>query len=588
MQIKTLIKNNVYFDSMVLMRLSSLILEQPGVQKAQVMMGTDVNRRTIKDQELLTPEVLAATPNDLFIVVAAEDPESAGASIAHALDYLDNRQESKSSSVQAYKSLDGAISSRPEANLVAISLPGKYATAEAKRALNAGKHVFLFSDNVPIEEEIELKQLAHRQKRIVMGPDCGTAILGGAALGFANAVRRGPIGVVGASGTGIQEVTTLIHRLGSGISHAIGTGGRDVKEAVGGDTLVAGLQWLQADPATEVILMISKPPEKAVSRKVLQLLRENNKPVVVNLLGSTDRDLASNLTYYAETMEEAARLAVRLSGVSGVPLYDENILIQEALAERAKLAPSQKYYRGLFSGGTFANEAALLLSTALDDVYGNISMPNILPLNDPFASTRHSIVDMGEDVFTVGKPHPILAPELRRARLLTEAADPQTAVIFLDIVLGYGSHPDPAADFAGYIDEAQQLARSQGRHVPVVVYLAGVEEDPQQYSKQISTLQKTGALIAPTNAAATRIARTILTGEPALAPVVEDHPRASVPSRGSAELPFELPHKANVINIGLQVFGDSLQSQGIETTFVDFSPPAGGNEDLAEILESLL
>lgn len=588
MHIQTLIKNNVYFDSMVLMQLTSRILKQPGVQKAHVMMGTEENRRTIRDKELITDEVLKATPNDLFIIVAADDENCAKIAINSALDNLENTHENTGDLKLSYKSLVGAIQNHPEANLVSVSLPGKYAFSEARNALEAGLHVFLFSDNVPIEEEITLKKLAYEKKQIVMGPDCGTAILGGAALGFANAVRRGSIGVVGASGTGIQEVTTLIHRMGAGISHAIGTGGRDVKDFVGGGTLIAGLEWLAADPSTKVILMVSKPPDASVRDRVLDIIQTVNKPVVINLLGSSETEYRTGKVYVAETMEEAAFMAVMVDSHQQKDLYKEADLLQLAIGEHNRLDKGQKYYRGLFSGGTFANEAALILAKDFYPVHGNVSMPNIQPLEDPFNSIGHSCVDMGDDVFTVGKPHPILAPELRRERMLAEAANPETGMIFLDIVLGFGCHPDPAFEFAEFIKEAKALATEQGRYLPILAYVAGVEEDPQVYSRQVEILKASGAVVAPTNAAAARMAYTILTGNILPAPIYSPLSMDGDFKNSDRELPFELPEKANVINLGLKAFGESLESQNIPVTYVDFSPPAGGNSELMNLLNDLL
>lgn len=593
MVIETLIKPNVYFDSLVLMHLSSSLLKQPGVSKAVVMMGTDENRATVKDKELLTEAVLKATPNDLFIVIAAESESAARAAIARAVDYLENKRSEDGREALCYKTLDAAIQNTPGANLVSISLPGKYAGAEARRALEAGLHVFLFSDNVPLQEELNLKQLAMSKKRLLMGPDCGTAILGGAALGFANAVRKGPIGVVGASGTGIQEVTTLIHRLGAGISHAIGTGTRDVSPDVNGATLVAGLEWMACDPQTSVILIVSKPPSPSAKEKVLEIVRRVDKPVVVNLLGSGAKDYQTENTYLAETMEDAALISVWLAR-GGAPeslrstLYQEDELKRLAAAEHSRLKPSQVYYRGLFSGGTFANEAAMLLKNSLDEVYGNISLPGILPLADAFASFKHTCVDMGDDIFTVGKPHPILAPALRRERILAEAADPSTAVIYLDVVLGFGGHPDPATEFAEFISEAKALAAKDGRHLPVIAYVAGVDEDPQNFTAQVETLRQSGALVAPTNAAATRLALGILSGHYPEAGSLALHPFNRPASSLETEPPFDLPERANVINIGLSAFAESLEQQQVPVTHVDFHPPAGGNEAMAKLLADML
>ena len=592
MFIETLIKPNVYFDSLVLMHLSSSLTKQPGVSKAVVMMGTDENRATL-DKELFTETVLKATPNDLLIVIAAESESAAKAAIAKAVDYLENKRSQDGSEALCYKTLSAAIENTPSANLVSISLPGKYAGVEARRALEAGLHVFLFSDNVPLQEEFTLKQLAMSKNRLLMGPDCGTAILGGAALGFANAVRKGTIGIVGASGTGIQEVTTLIHRLGAGISHAIGTGTRDVSPDINGITLVAGLEWLASDPHTSVIVIVSKPPSLSAKEKVLEIVRQVDKPVVINLLGCNAEDYQTDNTYLAETMEDAALIAVWLTSGDAQEslrskLYQEDELKHLATVEHSQLKSSQVYYRGLFSGGTFANEAAMLLKKSLVEVYGNISLPGILPLENPFASFRHTCVDMGDDLFTVGKPHPILAPSLRRERILAEATDPSTAVIYLDVVLGFGCHPNPAAEFAEFIREAKALAAKDGRHLPVIAYVVGVDEDPQNFTIQAEVLRQSGALVPPTNATATRLALGILSGHWPEATPLTLHAFNRPANSLKKSPPFDLPEHVNVINVGLSAFAESLRQQQVPVTHVDFHPPAGGNEAMAKLLAEML
>ncbi len=593
MPLRSTVVPNVYYDSLVLMQLGSKLLKQPGVSQAVVMMGTDENRASIKDEALLTESARQATPNDLFIVVEAESQAQAQAALEFAQEQLDKGLSAGPQTAFTYKTLVGAIRNTPQANLVAVSLPGQYAAAEARRALEAGLNVFIFSDNVPVEQEIELKRLASGRRVLVMGPDCGTAIIDGAALGFANGVRRGDIGLVGAAGTGLQEVSSLIHRLGFGISQAIGTGTHDIEAKVGGYTLLGGLKWLAQDPATKVIGVISKPPSEVVMQEVERLAALSGKPVVINMLGSRSSGLHGRNMRYAATLEEAAILAVALGqrrqpGQVRTELYEEQQLVELARAEHSRLAPEQRYFRGLFSGGTLANESAVLLGKSFRRVYGNISLPGVLPLDDPFTSVEHSCVDMGEDAFTVGKPHPMLAPDLRRERLLAEAADPATGVILLDVVLGYGVHPDPAGQFAGYIEEAKWVAAEQGRHLPVVVHVCGVDEDPQVRREQVEKLRQSGALVAPTNAAATRLAMALLSGEwPQGGPIAAG--LGQIREMGARlELPFDLPTPVNVINIGLAAFADSLAGQDVPVTHVEFQPPAGGDESMAQLLADML
>lgn len=588
MNIQTLVKPNVYYDSLVLMHLNNQLLKMPGVHKAIVMMATKQNLATIKNQGLITEEMNQPHPNHLIIVVAADGQEESQAAITKALSYLENKLTQEAHITFKYKTLDAAIRNMPGVNMVSISLPGNYAGVEARRALEAGLHVFLFSDNVPLQEEIDLKKLALEKKRICMGPDCGTAIIGGAYLGFANAVRKGSIGVVGASGTGIQEATTLVHRLGSGISHAIGTGGRDVSIYVKGVTFLTGLEFLARDPSTKVILIVSKPPSSAVKEKVMELVKKIGKPVVVNMIGSTTTEYETGNTFMAETIEDAALMAVTLDRGQTPLLYHEEELKALAASENARLMPSQIYFRGLFSGGSFANETAMLLQSSLKEVYGNISLPGVLPLKDPLISIRHTCLDMGDDIFTVGKPHPILAPSLRYQRMLTEAADPSTGVLYLDVVLGFGCHPDPATEFAEYIQEAKEIAKKGGRHLPVIICVIGVEEDPQVYSKQIKILRDAGALVAPTNAAATNFAIGILTRCYPERKTIKVHSLSTSDGLELQDLSFGLPEQANVINLGLEIFAKSLRAQKVPVIHVNFQPPAGGNESIAKILDDLL
>lgn len=596
MPVHSTVKSNVYFDSLVLMRLTNRLEKRPGVRQAVVMMGTEENKGSIRDQSLLTAEAREATPDDLFIVVEAETDAEARDAIEHVLDSLRDRDIGDRVEGQTYATLEAAIRQAPEANLVSISVPGKYASAEAEQALEAGLHVFLFSDNVPIEEEVKLKRKAGSEGLLMMGPDCGTAILGGAALGFANAVRRGPIGIVGASGTGLQEVSTLIHRLGSGITQAIGTGTHDVGAEVGGHTLIEGIKWFAQDPDTEVILVVSKPSSPSVSERIQEVVAETGKPVVMSVLGADLDKAGDRNALNAPTMEDAALMSVALGfgkqlDTTQRALYNLDELRQVAQRQRSRLKPEQVYYRGLFCGGTYANESALILMEALEEtVHGNISLSGVRQLEDPWKSAGHTCVDMGEDVFTVGKPHPILAPSLRRDRLMEEASDPNTGVVFLDVILGYGTHADPAGELATYIEEAKAHASEQGRHLPVIVNVCGVDEDPQDRSRQVDALRESGAIVAPTNAAATRLAAAILTGEFAqsTAPAI-DLESSSEPAASWAS-PFALPGKreVHIVNDGLTAFAESYREQEIPVTEVDFRPPAGGDEELADLLSEML
>jgi len=390
-----------------------------------------------------------------------------------------------------------ALAQAPQANLALISVPGEYAAAEALKALRLGLNVMLFSDNVSLADEISLKKYGRERKLLVMGPDCGTAIVDGIPLGFANAVRRGAIGVIGASGTGTQQVTSLVHRRGSGISQAIGTGGRDLHREVGGSTMLQALERLARDRDTRVIVLVSKPPAPAVAKAVLDAARRAGKPVVVNFVGSREKVSGPNL-FSAGTLEEAALAAVALSKGRKPGRAALTAPKRPAMKFKAR----QRYIRGLYSGGTFCYEACALLG----DAWSNAPVDASRKMKDVWKSREHTIVDLGEDVFTRGRPHPMIDHRLRNERLLAEAADPEVAVILFDVVLGYGAHPDPAAEMI----PALAAARKKNRSVAFVASVCGTDEDPQGLERQESALRAAGVLLAESNARAVMLASALI------------------------------------------------------------------------------
>jgi FdrA protein len=402
----------------------------------------------------------------------------------------------------------------PGANLAIISVAGQYAVGEAWEALHGGLHVLLFSDNVPLEDEIALKRYASERGLLMMGADCGTAIINGVALGFANVLPRGPVGIVAAAGTGLQEVSTLLSKMGLGVTQGIGTGGRDMKEQVGGIAMLQGIHALQADPATEVLLLVSKPPAPAVVDRVLAQVRRSDKPTVVCFLGGDPAPIVSAGAIPARTLREAAYLAAaQVSGSSALERIEQETsdLRSQADELRGLLGPGQKYLRGLFSGGTLAAEALVIWQDGiLGDVYSNVPLGPHLKLKDATRSQGHCVIDLGEDEFTVGRPHPMIDNDLRIRRLLQEAADPEVALILLDVVLGYGVHPDPAGELGPAIRDARQSALAAGRELLVIASVTGTEEDPQRLSRQVQALEEAGAIVAPCNAAAARLAGSIV------------------------------------------------------------------------------
>jgi len=516
---KYLIKSSEYHDSVTLMETAREVTQLPGVADAAVVMATEANKGILRGAEMLLPEVEAASANDLIVVVRAESDAAADRALEVAERHLlMARRPGAAGAGPAFepRTIRGAVRTNPEANLAVISVAGQYAAAQSWEALRNGLHVLLFSDNVPIEEEVALKTYAAERGLLMMGADCGTAIVNGVALGFANVVPQGAVGIVAAAGTGLQEVSTLLARLGVGITQGIGTGGRDLKEEVGGLMMLAGLEALQADPQTQVLLLVSKPPSPAVASKVLERVAESDKPTIVCFLGGDLAPVAGAGAIPARTLQEAAYLAAaEVEGYEG-PSADEVVeremadLQAQAAELEERLKPGQKYLRGLFSGGTLAAEALVVWEEFLDDVRSNVAADPRQKLDDATRSEGNCAVDLGADEFTVGRPHPMIDNGLRIRRLMQEASDPEVAVVLLDVVLGYGAHPDPASELAPAIRQARKRAAEGGRELVVVASVTGTEGDPQGLSQQVQTLEEGGAVVASCNAAAARLAGFIV------------------------------------------------------------------------------
>ena len=575
---KVEIRSGAYYDSVILMQLQRSLAALPGILDAGVVMGTDANKDILAQSGLLTPKARDAVADDLVVVVRAKDNAAAQA----ALDQVDELLTRRRAGVeQEYRprSLESAAQMMPHAQWVLVSVPGRYAAGVARQALRLGKNVFLYSDNVSLDDETALKQMAAEAGLLVLGPDCGTAIVNGVGLGFANRVRRGPIGLVAASGTGLQQVSARLHQLGSGITHALGTGGRDLSQAVGAVTARQGLDLLSRDPETRVIVLISKPPSPQVADELLKAARSAGKPVVVDFIGYSPSARTVNNLHFATTLDQAAELAVRMTNDEG---RRTNSLDQGVDLDR--FAPGQRYLRGLFSGGTLAYEALLILQDYLPEVYSNAPLRKDYRLANSLVSQAHTIVDLGEDEFTVGRLHPMMDNDLRIRRLQQEADDPEVAVILLDVVLGYGAHPDPASELAPAIARARAKAAEAGRHLEVVAVVVGTDEDPQDFDAQVQQLKAAGAQVETSNEAAARHAGRLLQS---LNPI----PNTQYPI---PNIQYPIPVDLSVlhqplaaINVGLESFTESLMAQDAPVIQVDWQPPAGGNEKLMAILERM-
>ena len=520
MALKTLVKKSEYHDSVTLMLVARELTKFPGVIDVGVIMATEANKALLKESGLLTSEAQSATPNDLVIVVSAND-NAADAALLEAERLLKQKRLTDEGVEFRPRTLRGAVKMNPQANVAVISVAGRYAADEAWDALRRGLHVLLFSDNVSLEDEIALKKYARDHGLLLMGPGAGTAIINGVALGFANVVLSGPVGIVSAAGTGLQEVSTLLAKYGVGITQGIGTGGRDLKEEVGGIMMLEGLKALQADPATKVIALVSKPPSPSVAEAILDQVAQSDKPTVIGFMGATSlrgalfatkqsrgaaNEIASQKTL-AMTLQETALLAAKAAGanidVAEMMAREETALQAQAKELRATLKPGQKYLRGLFSGGTLCYEAQVIWRDMLKEpVLSNAPLTHNHQLADSLHSVKHTCVDLGEEEFTVGRPHPMIDNDLRIRRLLQEARDPEVAAIMLDVVIGYGAHPDPASELGPAIRQAKQLA---DRELIIVASVTGTEQDPQRLSTQVAALKAAGTTVCDSNAAAARL-----------------------------------------------------------------------------------
>lgn len=556
---KTIVKPNLYQDSVALMVLSRKLSDLAGVKQVSVMMGTPANKDILRNTGFGSPEVDAAQPGDMIIGIDAEDESRAVEVSQQALELL-KQQSTKSSSSQmtTVRSLARARQKLPEANIALVSIPGEHAADQVRELLDNGLSVMVFSDNVSVTDELALKQQAHDKGLLVMGPDCGTASIAGVPLAFVNTVRKGSIGIVGASGTGTQEVMTQVDQLGAGISHAIGVGGRDLSREIGAITTLQALAALDADETTDVVVIVSKPPAPEVRAKVLATAQQLSKPVVALLLGEKPKTTCEGNIWFAYTMAEAAQLAVELAGCA-----------------RFRPAASQRAIRGLYTGGTLASEAAMLLREQLRLAPDDGNHAHGIMLNEQ----GHQVIDLGDDEYTQGRPHPMMDPTSRAQRLPDVFDDETVAVILLDVVLGHGSADDPAGAIAPAIKEGILRAKRAGREVAVVASLCATSSDLQGLDAQRQKLQDAGVRILPNNASAVRHgANLVLVSQ------------AAKTSQASASSPAiaSLLAAPSVINVGLASFADAIAHDAHPVIQWTWQPIAGGNARLKSLVTQLM
>ncbi|HET6627003.1 MAG TPA: FdrA family protein [Nocardioidaceae bacterium] len=479
------VRKGSYVDSVALMQVSKRVSALPGVRSALVAMATELNLDLATGMGFTLPDRTA--PNEMLVAIEADDETAIADAYAEVEAALNARSAPSATGFGTAPPpvTIGAAARHVAAGLALISTPGRYAFADAIDAVDAGLHTMVFSDNVPLEQEVALKRYAADAGVLVMGPDCGTAVVGGVALGFANVVRPGPIGIVAASGTGAQHLMTLLDGAGVGVSHCLGVGGRDLSERVGGSSTLRALDLLAGDEATEVIVIVSKPPSPSVAETVRAHAATLGKPVVFGLLGKGQPDLTETARRTVEATGRTWRAPQHLSGA----------------VDRAR---DKGFLRGLFAGGTLCDEAMILAVDVVGAVRSNIPLDPAWALDDGLGSDGHTMIDFGDDELTQGRPHPMIDGSIRVERMRAEVADPTCGVLLLDVVLGLGAAADPAAELAPVITEATRAG------IPVVAAVVGTRDDPQDLKRQATTLNAAGAWVFYSNAEAARTALDLL------------------------------------------------------------------------------
>ncbi|MBE7719337.1 MAG: acyl-CoA synthetase FdrA [Lacrimispora celerecrescens] len=579
--IKTIIRKGSYQDSVVLMLLTNKISAMEGIHKVSIMMATPANKDLFKASGLETPELAEAQSNDMAIVVDVESEVLVEQVLKETEGFLNNQSKSTSGNEenQTVTTWEQALKRLPDANLAVLSIPGMYAAAEADRALDENLNVFIFSDNVSKKDEISLKQKAHEKGLLVMGPDCGTGIIKGVPIAFTNHVRRGKIGVIGASGTGIQEVTTIIDQLGEGVANAIGTGGRDLSAEVGGITMLDAIDAMEKDTEVEVVVILSKPPAKEVRDAIVKRLWDYEKPVVTLFLGEKPEIHEENF-YHAYTLDEAARIAVSLVRKEEIVQDTWKPEVGEGFKKE-----DHKTIKGYYSGGTLAAEAVMLIKDTIG-IAGAGGKKEGFMLN----TQGYTIIDLGDDVYTVGKPHPMIDPTNRIVCMKQALEEEQTGVILFDLVLGYGSHEDMAGALLPGIRDMMEQVKMQGRKVFFVAAICGTREDKQNYDLQKKKLEDIGVILCTSNKRAVETALCLI-GHPYTETEKTILPREKVKSDRehavSKQMMELLSQKPRVINIGLKSFTDVLDEFSCKAVQYQWTPPAGGDLELIKVLQYL-
>lgn len=507
---KNIVNRNFFRDSVQMMLLSDQLKKEPGVINAAIIMGTELNKNTLQRSGLLTIDGNKAGETDTIISLSCDDESSLNIAIAKAEQLL----TSKTGKVRSeFSNLDSALKSFNIANLAIVSIPGRYVKDIALELLNKELHLFVFSDHVLLEDEIQLKKVALKNHLLLMGPEAGTSIINGTVLGFGNRVRMGNVGIIGASGTGIQESSTLLDMCGSGVSQAIGVGGRDMHQEIGGLMTLQAIKALENDPETEVVLLVSKPVDNAVRNMIVNTIEKDaKKKYALCLIGEKGGDdlFDSGQIVFAKSIQSSVLKALKLSDPKAYKNTQERfskelhdaISLTKELSNR--LSGRQRYIRGFFAGGTMCYESTMIIQQMMgrrgEKIYSNLAPPDSnLHLNGSQKSIEHTFIDFGDLEFTAARPHPIIDPSLRVKRIIEEAKDPNIAVIIIDIITGYSVANNTVQLHANSIKDAISIARQEeNRTVPVFVYICGTDKDVP--ASEIDILKASGAQVFRSNA----------------------------------------------------------------------------------------
>ncbi len=499
-----------------------------GISEASVVMATETNKGILIRLGFSPPVIEQASESDMLIAVRARDQHSIDLAVAQVDKLLESpeRMQAGTSDQEKISDIDAALSKMPGANLVLLSIPGEYVKDISRKLIERGVHQQIFSDHVPVEDELEIKTQAAMNGVLILGPGAGTSIINGKGIGFSNAISTGPVGVVAAAGTGLQEVISLLDHCNIGVKHGLGVGGNDPKDKIGGIMMLECMKILEKDDDIKVIAIVSKPPSPAVEQKIMDYAVDNGtKKYVLAFIGggTPDGKLAGSSDEKLERAANAGRTIVRVNSLASSALAIAAVLGDEQLRnalshtyfppeglvtllkkEWSRLQDTQRFIRALYTGGTFTYEAQVILSDIIDDglIYSNAPIQRVRQLQDSFKSEKHSVIDLGEEEFTKGRPHPMIDPTIRKFRILEEARDPEVGVILLDFVLGYGANPDPVGAVLEELKRAKEIAQENGRYLPIVAHVCGTRNDIQGYDQSVSNLNNIGCIVMPTNALA--------------------------------------------------------------------------------------